>query len=71
MSSLTGGRNSPEKKPYLLEAKMDNAEREHIAKIKSAETEYATAGPIHKKDIWRNIKRLKKELAEYRLLRGS
>ena len=38
---------------------------EHIARIKAAKEELKTAGPIHRKDIQRYIRRLEKELKTY------
>lgn len=35
---------------------------EHIAKITKAKAELETAGPIHRKDLIRYIKRMEKEL---------
>ena len=38
---------------------------EHIAKIRAAKAELKTAGPIHRKDLIRYIRRMEKELRIY------
>lgn len=39
--------------------------KEHIEKIRAAKAELKTAGPIHRKDLSRYIRRLEKELRIY------
>ena len=43
---------------------------EHIRKIEAAKAEMKTAGPIHKKDLERYIRRLEKELRIYDAYHG-
>jgi hypothetical protein len=38
---------------------------EHVEKIRAAKAEMKTAGPIHRKDLSRYIRRLEKELRIY------
>lgn len=38
---------------------------ERVEKIRQAEEEIKTAGAIHRRDIMRHIRRLKKELRDY------
>lgn len=39
--------------------------REHVEKIRAAKAEQKNAGPIHRKDLSRYIRRLEKELRIY------
>lgn len=43
----------------------DKAREEHVQKIRSAIQEMKTAGPYHRRDLARSIKRMKKELIIY------
>lgn len=38
---------------------------EHVSRLRQAKAELKTAGPIHRKDLQRYIKRLEKELRIY------
>lgn len=38
---------------------------EHIHKINSAKAELKTAGPKHKRDLLKHIKRMQREIREY------
>lgn len=38
---------------------------EHIARINAAKEQLKTAGPIHRKDLKKYIRRLEKELRDY------
>lgn len=38
---------------------------QHVEKIRAAKAELKTAGPIHRKDLQRYIRRLEKELLIY------
>lgn len=46
---------------------MANARERHVAEIKQIEQQLKTAGPIHKKDLFRHLIRLKRELKQYDL----
>lgn len=46
---------------------MTDAWQRHIEEIKRTERELQTAGPIHKKDLFRHLIRLKRELKQYDL----
>lgn len=43
----------------------DSSREAHIEKINKAKAEMKTAGPCHRRDIARSIKRMKKELIIY------
>lgn len=51
---------------------MRDKQREiHVAKIRTVESAMMDAGSIHKHDLSRQLKRLRKELAEYDKLRRT
>lgn len=44
---------------------MDTARQNHVLKLEQAKRELETAGPIHRKDLIRSIRRMEKELIIY------
>lgn len=44
---------------------MDDAREQHLQKIRQIEAELETAKDIHRKDLFRHLYRLKKELKIY------
>lgn len=46
-------------------AGVDKRREEHVNKIRAAQAELAKAGPIHRRDLRRHLRRLQSELRAY------
>lgn len=44
---------------------MDKRREEHVGKIRAVRVELAKAGPIHRRDLRRHLRRLQSELRAY------
>ena len=50
---------------------MDKAREKHIEKIRKTEEALKTAGTIHKRDLFRHLIRLKRQLKQYDMFKGA
>lgn len=50
---------------------MDKAREKHVEEIRKTEEALKTAGMIHKRDLFRHLIKLKRQLKQYDLLKGA